>query len=345
MSQAKTDPELKWGEGARAKTAAAPQRGSTAAEMTDVLTPKAAAAGALPTGGAQVAVFDAKQTRTTFPVRQRAYRDLVCRFFSDPENYKRLERIAEDPRMCSTIFYYVKEFEPDRLVRTETGIFRVCDEYRNAIANFKKRYYNFESKAGSGELVWEGAVNPPVVVNEAYGPDSVAMPLPRLVALYWFVQNGFDHVFWDRLDDIRASYEAFTAQIKRKYTDTHKRKKAERRRKFEEEVIDSRGSPFDAPPQCVNVEDAKMLPLVSSSATGDATESGSRNRSRKPARLTRMERKVVAQKIEQDKQRRREMRTTQRYKRDRPNRNTLRPKELKGAVLIDAIGGEAVKLT
>lgn len=177
--------------------------------------------------------------RFTFKERQESYRASVCAFFQDARRYHRLSRIVfEGDRLCPIIFFYVKEFECERFVRTSEGIFRLCDEYRNAISNHKKRYYNFESKEGCGELVWEGLVNPRVLVNEQLG--SIALPLPRLVALQWFIQFDFDLLFWERYDEVHAAYVAHVSQVKRRYTDTHKEKKREKRKRLEEEVIAQR---------------------------------------------------------------------------------------------------------
>lgn len=318
----------------------------------------------------------APKARTTFPVRQRTYRDLVRRFFADEDRYDRLRHIVTTiptvgsgsgpgpgstkkngrsacDRMCSIIFYFVKEFEPDRLVRTDAGIFRVCDEYNNAITNYKKRYYNFESKEGTGELVWKGEINPCVPVRSVpEGAEGVpvedggvvALPLPRLIALYWFIQFGFDRVFWERFDEVQARYEAFTARVKRKYTENHKTKKAERRRKIEQEVLEARARAEG--------------PAAKTETQGQGQ--GQSCAQTQGQKLTRTERRLVAQKIEQEKRRRREMRAQkggmgrgQKRKRkagdsleykNSARRTSARTKEIGSAVLIEAIDGKNVAL-
>jgi hypothetical protein len=174
-----------------------------------------------------------------FVCRQRIYRDDAARFFLDAARYARLERLViGGEKLGAVIFYYVKQYRAKPFVSTAQGVYCMCDEYRNAIANYKKRYYNFESREGVGDMVWEGRVNPRVLVCEARG--SLALPLPRLVALQWFIRMDFDLFFWSDYDEVYASFLSFSADVKRRYTETHKDKKRASRARIETEVIRAR---------------------------------------------------------------------------------------------------------
>ena len=177
---------------------------------------------------------------TNYEVQQHTYRDQARAFFADPSRYERLKRIAiNGDRIYSVIFFYIKEFEKGNVVQAaHGGYYRICDEYRNAITNHKKRYYDFESKEGKGALLWKGTTNPRVLVHEQLG--SIALPLPRLVAIQWFIQYDFDLLFWERRDEVVAAYTEFTTSVKRKYTEAHKNKKRADRVRVEKEVIDAR---------------------------------------------------------------------------------------------------------
>jgi hypothetical protein len=180
---------------------------------------------------------------SNYEVQQLTYREQAESFFSNKERYERLLKIAVNgDRIYSVIFYFVKEFEKGRVVQSRHGgYYRICDEYRNAITNHKKRYYDFESKEGKGQLVWKGATNPRVLVNAQMG--SIALPLPRLVAMQWFIQYDFDLLFWDRRDEVVVAFTEFTTSVKRKYTEAHKTKKRADRVRVEREVIEARTGP------------------------------------------------------------------------------------------------------
>eukprot|EP00514_Thraustochytrium_sp_LLF1b_P006426 CAMPEP_0184538818 /NCGR_PEP_ID=MMETSP0198_2-20121128/17795_1 /TAXON_ID=1112570 /ORGANISM="Thraustochytrium sp., Strain LLF1b" /LENGTH=181 /DNA_ID=CAMNT_0026932291 /DNA_START=691 /DNA_END=1236 /DNA_ORIENTATION=- len=133
---------------------------------------------------------------TTFASRQEDYRKSLETFFADEEHHTRLLRLLDS---TTHLFFFVREFEPHAIVHTTHGLFRMCDEYRNAMTNHKKRYYNFESKVGEGELVWKGQRNPLV------GPRLPA-PLPRLVALQWLIQHDFDLLYFERKDEVLEAH-------------------------------------------------------------------------------------------------------------------------------------------
>lgn len=184
---------------------------------------------------------DDQTPSSNFVAQQTSYRAQAAKFFSDPEKYERLKDLAiHGDRLSSAVFFFVKEFEKGALVRTDEGIFKMNDEYRNAITNHKKRYYNFESKEGKGELRWQGLRNPRFLVNPELG--SIALPLPRLVAFQWLIFYGFDKLFWRRKDEVVAAHSEFTTSVKRRYTEAHKSKLKTDRLRIERHIINNRTS-------------------------------------------------------------------------------------------------------
>lgn len=154
---------------------------------------------------------------TTFADRQMLYRASVREFFADEKRYARLERLLSRGDIGSLLYFFVKHFESDRVIATTWGRVRVCDEYRAALTNHKKRWFDLESREGHGELVWAGEVNPPVVVCEARG--ALAAPLPRLVALRWLVDRGLDDLLWERFDDVQTAHARALIEAKARYSE------------------------------------------------------------------------------------------------------------------------------
>lgn len=183
--------------------------------------------------------MEAEDKRTNYLERQLANRASVKAFFADPKNYKRLETIMDKGEsICSIVMFFVSEYSKNKVFRTATGISCPNDSYRYALRSNLKRFYDFENRAGHGELWFEGILNPRILANEALG--SLALSLPRLVALAWFIKSDFDAVFWERFEDITNCYNAFTMRKKRMYTETHKLKKKLMRQRIEQSVIQSR---------------------------------------------------------------------------------------------------------
>ena len=250
-------------------------------------------------------------TETNFAVQQVGYREQAERFFSDPGRYERLRRIVVNgDKMCSAVFFFVKEYEKGSLVQTKhKGIYCICDEYKNAITNHKKRYYNFESKEGKGELRWQGMTNPRVLVNAKMG--SISLPLPRLVALQWFIQYDFDLLFWDNKEVISRAFVEFTSSVKRRYTEAHKNKKREARARMEKEVIQKRN------PDEPNTRKGK-----------------------KSVYLTRTERQMVARLLDGERLKHKKQRV-------HPPKTTAdkRGRETRAPIITDTINGEKIALT
>ena len=237
---------------------------------------------------------------TTQEVQQRSYREQATLFFSKPANYTRLEKIvSHGPRIATIIFFFVKEFEKGSLVKTSNGgIYRTCDEYKNAITNHKKRYYNFESKEGKGEIVWKGETNPCININPALGP--VSLPLPQLNAFQWLIQYGFDRLFWKRECEVTAAFMEFSTAVKRRYTEAHKSKKKDDRKRIEQFVIASR----------VITEQERKKALKRQRRAKARGKPG-----KKPVYLTRVERQKVCRLLEEERAKRRQERGARAVKR------------------------------
>lgn len=99
-------------------------------------------------------------------------------------------------------------------------------EYGNAMTKYKKRFFDFLSREGHGELVWEGKINPHVFIS--YDRETISAPLPVLLALTWFINTGLDLYFWAHLQDIMKAYKEHTNTTKERYTLTQKLKKVKK---------------------------------------------------------------------------------------------------------------------
>ena len=238
--------------------------------------------------------------RTTFEERQRAHRVAAKEFFGEAGHYYALERIilkSED--ICSIVMYFVTEYSKNRVFQTADGVFCPNDSYRYALRSNLKRFYDFENRPGQGDLWYDGILNPRVVVNETLG--SLALPLPRLVALQWLIKNKFDILFWQRFADIEVCHTAFLVNKKSKYTETHKKKKKLLRQKIEASVLKVR-------------DERKAANELKKQPRKRKTRKAEDVVRRKETRLSRVDRRLVVEMIMTEKQRMRELNRIERAK-------------------------------
>lgn len=170
-----------------------------------------------------------------------SYEALVRKFFVAPDAFTRLKKFAdmEHEDIFSAVVYFVKTYQKGKIVRGDGGgLYCIPDEYRNQITSHKKRYYDFKSKVGKGEPVHKNKANPVVVLQN--GSDTVALALPCLVAMWWFISFNFDRVFWDVFEDVMEKYKAYALNNKRTYSNTHKRGRNQIRNEVIERVIQQR---------------------------------------------------------------------------------------------------------
>lgn len=187
---------------------------------------------------------------TTDNVEFVSYKTLLDSFFSNKDNFDRLKKIermrGED--VYPTIVHFVKNYENGRVRKNEDNNF-VCipDMYSKAITSHKKRYYDFCSVFGKGELVFNGKVNPYVCISN--DNEQVVATLPCLVAVWWFIRYGFDHIFWDEYDSVKKAYQEYTTAMKRQYSAAHKAYNSEIKKAAVERVIQDRpkGSSISQP--------------------------------------------------------------------------------------------------
>lgn len=180
----------------------------------------------------------------TFIEFQCMYRTHAQSTFATYENYQRLERLVkEGPDIFELLFFFVREYGRECVVRTESGTHIIADAYKNAISTYKKRFYDFTSVAGKGSLVWNGEKNPLVLANEAYG--DIALPLPCLIAMAWFIQFDFDLEFWKHKTSVEKAKTEFMAIIRSKYTLKHRNNKLKTRQEAQQIVLAKR--PSDKP--------------------------------------------------------------------------------------------------
>ncbi len=126
--------------------------------------------------------------------------------------------------MGPVLFFFVKHFEHEKFIRTRFGIFCIADAYRSALTSNMKRYFNFFSREGRGELKSDGACNPCVEIARPQGlapglapGPPVLLPLPRLVAYQWLISNDFDKYFWLRYDDVQVAFAKSILDAKQRY--------------------------------------------------------------------------------------------------------------------------------
>jgi hypothetical protein len=152
--------------------------------------------------------------------RQGVFREQVSAFFANDKHFFRLKRvldtlIANETRVANEgelMFFFLNRYRQGVVVRSESGrLFKICEEYKSALANYRKRYFDFGSRVGMGELRWKGETNPAIVIRD------YAMPLPKVVAFMWLLQSELDYIFLGAFDEIFASFIEFTCSTKERY--------------------------------------------------------------------------------------------------------------------------------
>ena len=170
-----------------------------------------------------------------------SYHALVVKFFLSLDAFERLEKIYNDKEngVFDIIVFFVKIHQRGKITRNLHNSFHcIADDYKSGVTSHKKRYYDFKSKIGRGDLVHKGKVNPPVLIE--HGHRSVALPLPCLVACWWFIQNNFDTFFWEQFEEVKKEHDLHVANNKRVYSVTHKTGKSRIREAVIKRVIDRR---------------------------------------------------------------------------------------------------------
>lgn len=168
----------------------------------------------------------------TFRARQERARAALKDFFSDDVNLQRLKRFSEPGVMHVVGFFLSPHY--NHVNNIGSAPVHLNEEYKAAMSNLKKRYFDFTSQPGKGDLIWEGKRNPAIEIIE-----NLALTLPALVAVKWFIESGFDTLFWNNYDDVKGKYDAHFSKVKLKYTETHKQKKRAARERIAKEVLAS----------------------------------------------------------------------------------------------------------
>lgn len=251
----------------------------------------------------------------TFPVLQKKYREKVAKFFAQKENYDALSRIVlhrDGEEVSAVLLYFIMRHSKGKLYSTirasDRGtdnwhVYSPFDQYNNALKKYQKRFYNFEDKVGSGDLVWDNIANPRFLVAPQHGP--ISLPLAKLIALYWAIDYGFDELFWRNYEGLKEKYRAFMEQTKRRYTENHKRKQKRVRAEVEAEIIDDREEKKRK--QQEEEERARKEEEERIATEGNSEEKPTRKRrrrrklklesKRRPTRFTRKERRFIAERI------------------------------------------------
>lgn len=252
-------------------------------------------------------------TQYSFKQLQEQYRATTSKFFSNMENYTRLRKIVyhRDERIFSILLFFVIRYKDHSLYLCQRSynsgpevndankpvysFYKPKDEYNRTLKKYKKRFYDFESKVGSGDLFWDGIRNPKFLVAPDNGP--ISLPLAKMIACYWSIEHGFDTVFWDNYPSILEHYEIFTLKTKKKYTEAHKQKKKKMRSEIEEKVIAKR-----------DIEQQQQLEagINKGTATSRRKRTTTTKCSRRKTRLSRELRREVTKQIQDRKRKMKE---------------------------------------
>lgn len=231
----------------------------------------------------------------------RIYRNKVLKFFGKKENYRRLEEFVthRDTDVYSIFLHFIVRHCDSKFIHTirstdretkKQSVYCPKHEYTRALRKYQKCYYNFEAKAGEGNLFWKGVCNPRFLVAPQYG--SISLPIAKCIALYWAIDFGFDTVFWSKYNEIREQYRTFVRKTKLKYTETHKNKKKRIRKEEEDLLIEERKRKQEE-----ELKQRLDQGLPPRKRTRRRKKDTSGVKSRQPTRLSRKERKVVVQRI------------------------------------------------
>lgn len=232
----------------------------------------------------------------------RIYRNKVAKFYRNKENYRRLEAFIthRDTDVCSVFLHFIVRYCETKFIHTvrasdrdtkpqKQSVYCPKDEYTRALRKYQKCYYNFEAKAGEGDIFWKGVRNPRFHVSPENGP--ISLPIAKLIALYWAIDFGFDTVFWTKYNDVKEQYRQFVRKTKLRYTETHKNKKKRIRKEEEELVIKERKE---------KEEEEKRKRIEAGLPPKKRTRRRKKDgpvSTRQPTRLSRKERRVVVQRI------------------------------------------------
>lgn len=232
----------------------------------------------------------------TYKLRQDTYREVLNLFFSNLDNYQRLQRIIyKGDETYAIIMYFITEYSKHRLFMSTQGAVCPKTAYTNALKSHQKRFYNFDSRKGRGDLWYNGIINPLVLASVKNG--SLSLPLPRLVALRWFIQEDFDEIFWQHEHDIIIQYNEYTKAKKKKYTEAHKQKKKILRQQIEDNVIDEKK-------EKLKELELKYIEYNQKLSNGKRKRRKSAfKKPRRDTRLTRLERLEVGRRIQIEKKR------------------------------------------
>lgn len=160
--------------------------------------------------------------------RQIVLRERVQTFFALESHYFRLKRIlnkivSTETRVANEgdlMYFFLNRYKAGTVMRSSgtDRLFVVKEEYKSALANYRKRYFDFSSRTGMGDLRWEGSTNPAILVRE------YALPLPKIVAFMWLLQSDLDYIFLENFDEIFTEFTIFINSTKQRYLTNHRQR-------------------------------------------------------------------------------------------------------------------------
>jgi hypothetical protein len=207
------------------------------------------------------------------------------------------------------LMFFVTKYSKNKVYGTTRGFRCPTDAYCDALRAHQKKWYDFASKPGYGSLLVNGVHNPVITVGN--GMDALNLPLPKLTALKWVIDHGFDEHFFVNYRDVKHHYNLYRNTKKKRYTDTHKQKKREIRREMESKVFSEKVGEEERQRELVEMgmEDTLMRKkCTSSSQTKKKRKRRSKNKTKtkKSKSLSRADRRRVVTLIKEEMTRRQE---------------------------------------
>lgn len=166
---------------------------------------------------------------------QEQLRQIVLQFFDDDKNYERLNTLLSlSPDICLRVLFFVSKFGATKIYNIDGYPQSPGEMYKATLRSYRKRFFDFESTEGKGDIILDGVVNPKIQVCPARG--DISLVLPVAVAMRWFLKKQLDVPFVQDLDNINASFDAYNHERRHRYSQRHKCKRKILRTTIEHKV-------------------------------------------------------------------------------------------------------------
>lgn len=166
---------------------------------------------------------------TSYAFSQARLRKLIIDFFQEEEKAKRLKTLLElHLDIGHRLMFFVSKYAKNKLYNLH-GIPRCPAEmYKNELRSTRKRFFDFESLEGTGNLIYESERNPTFLIVK-----DIRLVLPFAQALRWFIANGLDLVYISDLKELDEAYDKYNIERRTRYSQKHKSKRKQIRAEIE----------------------------------------------------------------------------------------------------------------